>query len=114
MLESLSPQLVFCVCARPARQDHLLPYMADCRHTPDTLFFVAEEDFRLTRVHADLTSKKTAGRRAPEPEVFTGEALEGNLGDTVSLEQIQAEDKPCAAARRRGGRGHLRVSVPGC
>ena len=90
MLESLSPQLVFCVRAGPARQDNLLPYMADCRHTPDTLFFVAEEDFRLTREHADLTSKKTAGRRAPEPEpeVFAGEALEGYLGDTVSLEQI--------------------------
>ena len=30
-------------------EDHLLAYMADARHVDDTLFFVAEEDFRLYR-----------------------------------------------------------------
>ena len=67
MLESLSPQLVFCVCARPARQDHLLPYMADCRHAPDTLFLVAEEDFRLTREHAALTPQHMVEHLSPGP-----------------------------------------------
>ena len=28
-------------------QDHILPYMTDPRHAPDTLFFVVEEDWRL-------------------------------------------------------------------
>ena len=28
-------------------QDHVLPYITDPRHAPDTLFFVAEEDWRL-------------------------------------------------------------------
>ena len=28
-------------------QDHILPYMTDVCHAPDTLFFVAEEDWRL-------------------------------------------------------------------
>ena len=80
MLESLSPQLVICVRVGATRQDHLLPCMADCRHTPDTLFFVAEEDFRLTREHSALTSKQIAGRRAPEPGGVTGEGVEGCLG----------------------------------
>ena len=35
-------------------QDHLLPYMADERHAPDTLFLVAEEDFRLFSRHSAL------------------------------------------------------------
>ena len=53
-----------------ARQDHLLPYMADCRHTPDTLFFVAEEDFRLTREHAAVTPEKMASALAPKAQGF--------------------------------------------
>ena len=84
MLESLSPQLVFCVCAGPARQDHLLPYMADCRHTPDTLFFVAEEDFRLTREHAALTPEQVAGRLAPKPGGF--QEMPGEA--TISVEEL--------------------------
>jgi len=28
-------------------EDYALPYMADPRHAADTLFFVAEEDFRI-------------------------------------------------------------------
>ena len=70
MLESLSPQLVICVRVGATRQDHLLPYMADCRHTPDTLFLVAEEDFRLTRQHAGLTPEVVAAQLAPEPAGF--------------------------------------------
>ena len=34
-----------------AREDHVLPYCADPRHPPDTLFFVAEEDWRLKEAH---------------------------------------------------------------
>ena len=33
-------------------QDHIIPYMADDRHAPDTLFFVVEEDFRLFERHS--------------------------------------------------------------
>ena len=33
------------------REDHVLPYCADQRHPPDTLFFVAEEDWRLKEAH---------------------------------------------------------------
>ena len=84
MLESLSPQLVICVRVDAPLQDHLLPYMADCRHTPDTLFFVAEEDFRLTRGHAALTPEQIAGQLAPQPaglQQMPGEA-------TISLDEL--------------------------
>ena len=36
----------------PSKQEHILPYMADPRHAPDTLFFVVEEDFRLFARHS--------------------------------------------------------------
>ena len=55
------------VCVGSTRQDHLLPYMADCRHTPDTLFLVAAEDLRLTREHARLSPEAVAAKLAPEP-----------------------------------------------
>ena len=28
-------------------EDHVLPYVSDARHAPDTVFFVCEEDFRM-------------------------------------------------------------------
>ena len=83
MLESLSPQLVICVRGA-LRQDHLLPYMADCRHTPDTLFFVAEEDFRLTREHARLSPQQIAAKLAKEPQGLQEMPGEG----TISLEEL--------------------------
>lgn len=45
-------------------QDHILPYMADERHAPDTLFFVAEEDFRLFARHS--ACQPAAGARVAE------------------------------------------------
>ena len=84
MLESLSPQLVICVCVGATRQDHLLPYMADSRHAPDTLFFVAEEDFRLTREHAALTPEQVAGRLAQQPAGF--QEMPGEA--TISLDEL--------------------------
>ena len=65
-------------------QDHLLPYMADCRHTPDTLFFVTEDDFRLTREHARWNPEAVAAQLAPQTtglQEMPGEA-------TISLEEL--------------------------
>ena len=84
MLESLSPQLVICVRVGARRQDHLLPYMADCRHTPDTLFFVAEEDFRLCRAHARWTPSKVAAQLAPQLAGF--QEMPGEA--SISLEEL--------------------------
>ena len=35
-------------------EDHIVPYCADPRHTPDTLLFICEEDWRLYRDDADV------------------------------------------------------------
>ena len=45
----LSPSLVHThdTSILPVFQDHILPYLADEWRSPDTLFFVCEEDFRL-------------------------------------------------------------------
>eukprot|EP00974_Lingulodinium_polyedra_P001949 184135-Lingulodinium_polyedra.AAC.1 len=51
-VESLSPHLVLRALPCVPPQDRLLPYTADPRHAPDTLFLVAEGDFRLTEQHA--------------------------------------------------------------
>ena len=58
--------------------------MADCRHTPDTLFFVAEEDFRLTREHAAMDPKQVAGRLVPQQAGF----LETPGEPTISLADL--------------------------
>ena len=58
--------------------------MADCRHTPDTLFFVAEEDFRLTREHARWNPAAVAAQLAPQPA-----GLQERPGEpTISLEEL--------------------------
>jgi len=64
---------VYDVCSKPCIQDHLLPYMIDPRHAPDTLFFVCEEDFRLypsdEMVHAEsVASSIYHSTEWPEPE----------------------------------------------
>ena len=51
---SLSPLCPPCDVV-PASQDHILPYMADDRHAPDTLFFVVEEDWRLFKRHSEVS-----------------------------------------------------------
>ena len=35
-------------------KDHIIPYCADQRHPADTLFFIAEEDWRLAEAHCGL------------------------------------------------------------
>ena len=42
------------VAPLPPSQDHILPYMADERHAPDTWFVVAEEDWRLKAQHCNV------------------------------------------------------------
>ena len=58
--------------------------MADARHTPDTLFFVAEEDFRLTREHARLIPQQVAAKLGKEPQGLQEMPGEG----TISLEEL--------------------------
>lgn len=50
-------------------QDHVLPYCASVKHSEDTLFFVAEEDFRLLPEHEFplQTFVKGAGGIPPPP-----------------------------------------------
>ena len=50
-----------CLCPF-AFQDVILPYCADRRHAPDTLFIVAEEDWRLYRAEAEITADQRAER----------------------------------------------------
>ena len=45
-------------------QDCLLPYMADQRHTPDTLFIVCEEDWRLYRTEGEASPEALAAHMA--------------------------------------------------
>ena len=61
--------MVVCACARGAMvwamcvvlpEDHALPLMADDRHAPDTLFLVAEEDWRLYRQDCKGAGELTA------------------------------------------------------
>ena len=44
----------------PRPEDHILPYCADERHTPDTLFIVAEEDWRIYEAEAALGPEELA------------------------------------------------------
>ena len=68
--------LLFSCFSAQRTQDHLLPYMTDSRHAPDTLFFVCEEDWRLyptaERVDAAAVAKEVytaiAQPLAPFPE----------------------------------------------
>jgi hypothetical protein len=45
-------------------QDHLLPYILDPRHAPDTLFLVAEEDFRVYAEDAAVSPATIAATAA--------------------------------------------------
>ena len=55
-------------------KDHALPYMNDKRHTPDTLFLVMEEDFRIYKDVAlkPDTETKSQGRKFVIPQEDEG------------------------------------------
>ena len=55
-------------------KDHAVPYMNDPRHTPDTLFLVMEEDFRIYKDGAlkPDTETKSQGRQFVIPQEDEG------------------------------------------
>ena len=67
-------------CTFSCNQDHLLPYMADDRHCPDTLFFVAESDFRF--FSADCTVDHIAA--AASAAVTPAQGTAGPSGQSLS------------------------------
>ena len=71
-VEKRSPHLALRALPCVLPQDRLLPYMADERRAPGTLFLVAEEDFRLTEEHAMVTPVKVSQTLAP-PSAGAGE-----------------------------------------
>jgi len=54
---------VICKICDP--KDHIIPYMCDSRHAPDTLFLIAEEDWRL---YPDPEPDEKAGLSPSPPE----------------------------------------------
>ena len=105
---SLSPLLVHIndTVTLPLLQDHMLPYMADERHAPDTLFFVCEEDFRLfargsmcncsatlaARAEAAYAASSTAWRARNPAPVFSGsvEPVATETGEVLTWLQRRA------------------------
>ena len=73
-------------------QDHIIPYMADPRHAPDTLFFVCEEDFRFYAAEESV-EPSTIGtqlqRLSKEPVAFdTLQEVPGSRSGTVNLRDV--------------------------
>ena len=69
-------------------EDVGLPYMTDGRHPPDTLFLVAEHDFRFYREHCVSTKDWLS-----EVDDFVSEYLEGpDMGDSWGI--LQPADAP--------------------
>ena len=72
-------------------KDHIIPYMADERHAPDTLFFVAEEDFRLFHRHSacapDIVGRLTEAAYAASSTSFAARtpALREDGNEPVAL-----------------------------
>ena len=56
-------------------QDHLVPYMLDTRHIPDTLFIVLEEDFRLYPTEGEPVASDVFVFRGAE---FLGDDISGD------------------------------------
>ena len=54
-------------------EDHILPYCADERHPPDTLFIVAEEDWRIYEAEAAISPAEMS-RRTSEFDWMAHEA----------------------------------------
>ena len=85
-------------------KDHILPYCADQRHPADTLFFIAEEDWRLAESHCgrdfnevELTDDLKMALEMPD-SVAEVEAVRGD-DTTFPRFQTSAKVEPSATAR---------------
>ncbi len=85
-------------------EDHVLPYMTDPRHAPDTLFFVAEKDWRLFRSEAqqwlsvspprnDQEELPAGGETAgPDPKESEAEIVDPSKVDMVFEERFKTQE----------------------
>lgn len=60
-------------------QDHLLPFMSDSRHPPDTLFLVLEEDWRCYEADCNVSTKYLVAQHPPAVRMPTG--MRDDLGE---------------------------------
>ena len=87
-------------------KDHILPYCADQRHPGDTLFFIAEEDWRLCESHCgvdlnavELTDDLHMALETPESKL----ELEAVRGEARTFPRYQVPSE--LAARTSGAQG---------
>ena len=87
-------------------QDHLVPYMLDTRHIPDTLFIVLEEDFRLYPTEGEPVASDVGISRGAE---FLGDGIGGGGagGEPVASPDPTASQVPTVKAQ-----WHARLGVP--
>jgi hypothetical protein len=67
-------------------QDHLLPFMSDSRHPPDTLFLVLEEDWRCYEAECNVSTKYLVAQHPPAVQMPTG------MRDDLGEYEVDAED----------------------
>jgi hypothetical protein len=67
-------------------QDHLLPFMSDSRHPPDTLFLVLEEDWRCYEADCNVSTKYLVAQHPPAVRMPTG------MRDDLGEYEVDAED----------------------
>ena len=68
-------------------QDHLLPFMSDSRHPPDTLFLVLEEDWRCYEADCNVSTKYLVAQHPPAVRMPTG--MRDDLGEyEVDVEDV--------------------------
>ena len=95
------PPLWSCAPDPSPCEDHLLPYMADERHPEDTLFFVAEEDFRFYKGDSQAVvgvQKRPLTLEAHWQQLLASEA-EGSATEIYAARQMLRE-----ATLRAGGK----------
>ena len=87
-------------------QDHIVPYMLDTRHIPDTLFIVLEEDFRLYPPEGEPVASDVGISRGAE---FLGDGIGGcgAGGEPVASPDPTASQVPIVKAQ-----WHARLGVP--
>ena len=88
---SLSPWFLkqFPFHADQFKKDHLLPYMCDPRHAPDTLFLVCEEDFRLWPTDEDVNLEAVAAAIYAESAEPSGFQEELNAASSSSMPPVR-------------------------
>ena len=72
-------------------EDHILPFMSDLRFAPDTLFLVAEEDWRLWRADCHRGA-------STRPEDMP-EGREGELSAPLFRRSVLSASRGCSTAR---------------